>query len=177
MRAVAARRSRAADGARVRVMTVHAAKGLEFDEVVLGALGNSLDDVRARSASVAIIPADDAGTPAAVGPVASLELVAHSPLLAAFRAESETARLGDALSALYVGLTRAKEAVHLVCPPPTKEDTPSVTACWMLRRSVGGFETAYLAAAARLPGPVTFVTFDAGQIPVAMSLGFAVESL
>jgi ATP-dependent exoDNAse (exonuclease V) beta subunit len=152
VRAVAARRSRAADGARVRVMTVHAAKGLEFDEVVLGALGNSLDDVRARSASVAIIPADDAGTPAAVGPVASLELVAHSPLLAAFRAESETARLGDALSALYVGLTRAKEAVHLVCPPPTKEDTPSVTACWMLRRSVGGFETAYLAAAGLADG-------------------------
>ena len=35
----------------------------------------------------------------------------------------------------------------------------------------------HLAAASRLPGPVTFVTFDAAQIPVAMSLGFAVESL
>jgi predicted nucleic acid-binding protein len=35
----------------------------------------------------------------------------------------------------------------------------------------------HLAAAARLPGPVTFLTFDAGQIPVAMSLGLAVESL
>lgn len=35
----------------------------------------------------------------------------------------------------------------------------------------------HLAAASRLPSPVTFVTFDAAQIPVALSLGFAVDSL
>jgi predicted nucleic acid-binding protein len=34
----------------------------------------------------------------------------------------------------------------------------------------------HLAAADRLPRPLTFVTFDPGQIPVAMSLGFAVLS-
>ncbi len=165
--AMASRKSRAADSARVRVMTVHAAKGLEFDEVVLGALGNSLDDVRARSTTVAVIPADDEGTPAAVGPVAPLALVAHSSLLAAFRAESETARLGDALSALYVGLTRAKEAVHLVCPPPSGKDTPAVTACWMLRRAVDGFEAAYLAAAGVAPGDSfwEFRGVDNGPLP------------
>jgi predicted nucleic acid-binding protein len=32
----------------------------------------------------------------------------------------------------------------------------------------------HLAAADRLPGPVTFVTFDATQIPVALALGFEV---
>jgi uncharacterized protein len=34
----------------------------------------------------------------------------------------------------------------------------------------------HLAAADRLPRPVTFATFDAGQIPVALSLGFEVLS-
>jgi predicted nucleic acid-binding protein len=34
----------------------------------------------------------------------------------------------------------------------------------------------HLAAAARLPQPVTFVTFDPRQIPVALALGFAVAS-
>lgn len=34
----------------------------------------------------------------------------------------------------------------------------------------------HLAAATRLPQPIRFVTFDAGQIPVALSLGFEVIS-
>ncbi|CAN5411972.1 hypothetical protein BH10ACT1_BH10ACT1_31240 [soil metagenome] len=34
----------------------------------------------------------------------------------------------------------------------------------------------HLAAATRLPGPVTFLTFDPRQIPVALALGFAVAS-
>lgn len=34
----------------------------------------------------------------------------------------------------------------------------------------------HLAAADRLPRPVTFVTFDPGQIPVALSMGFDVVS-
>lgn len=34
----------------------------------------------------------------------------------------------------------------------------------------------HLAAADRLPRPLTFVTFDPGQIPVAMSLGYDVRS-
>ena len=34
----------------------------------------------------------------------------------------------------------------------------------------------HLAAADRLPRPLTFVTFDAAQIPVALSLGFNVVS-
>jgi hypothetical protein len=34
----------------------------------------------------------------------------------------------------------------------------------------------HLAAADRLPRPLQFVTFDPGQIPVAMSLGFDVVS-
>ncbi len=40
-----------------------------------------------------------------------------------------------------------------------------------------GFSTAlHLSAAARLPGRTQFVTFDASQIPVAMSFGFEIVS-
>jgi predicted nucleic acid-binding protein len=40
-----------------------------------------------------------------------------------------------------------------------------------------GFSTAlHLCAAARLPGRTQFVTFDASQIPVAMSFGFEIVS-
>jgi hypothetical protein len=34
----------------------------------------------------------------------------------------------------------------------------------------------HLAAADRLPRPLSFVTFDASQIPVALSMGFDVVS-
>lgn len=37
-------------------------------------------------------------------------------------------------------------------------------------------DAVHLAAADRLPRPVSFVTFDAAQIPVALSLGFEVVS-
>ena len=41
---------------------------------------------------------------------------------------------------------------------------------------VGVSAALHLAAASRLPAPVHFVTFDASQIPVALSLGFEVVS-
>jgi predicted nucleic acid-binding protein len=41
---------------------------------------------------------------------------------------------------------------------------------------VGTSSAIHLAAAARLPGPITFVTFDPAQITVALALGFDVRS-
>ena len=41
---------------------------------------------------------------------------------------------------------------------------------------VGVSAALHLASAARLPAPIRFVTFDASQIPVALSLGFDVMS-
>lgn len=47
----------------------------------------------------------------------------------------------------------------------------------LCRRQPIGMSTAlHLAGASRLPAPVSFVTFDATQIPVALSLGFTVVS-
>lgn len=44
------------------------------------------------------------------------------------------------------------------------------------QQPVGMASALHLSAAARLPAPVHFVTFDAAQIPVALSLGFTVVS-
>jgi predicted nucleic acid-binding protein len=44
------------------------------------------------------------------------------------------------------------------------------------RQPVGISAALHLAAATRLPAPVQYVTFDAAQIPVALSLGFEVVS-
>ena len=44
------------------------------------------------------------------------------------------------------------------------------------RQPVGISAALHLAAASRLPAPVQYLTFDAAQIPVALSLGFEVVS-
>lgn len=63
--------------------------------------------------------------------------------------------------------------VHVVPVDPALLDA----ATEMCRRQPVGMSAAiHLAGAARLPAPVTFVTFDAAQIPVALSLGFSVVS-
>ena len=148
VRAVAQRMSGAAEQARIRVMTVHMSKGLEFDEVVFASMGQAMGRVEGGVGEWAALVPDPTGGPVAIAPVVSQDLMAMSPLLAAFRAEAQVARLGDDVSKLYVAFTRAKEAVHLVCPPPTKEDEPRLTPTWVLRRAIDGFSDAYEAAAA-----------------------------
>ncbi len=142
VRAVESRRSRTGEEARVRVMTVHASKGLEFDEVVVGSLGRGMGKVTAGPGEwVALMP-DPLGPPVAIAPVAPLHFCEFSPLLGAFRAEAAVQRLSDDLSALYVAVTRAREAVHLVCPPRSTKDEPNATPVWLLRRAFDDFDQA-----------------------------------
>jgi ATP-dependent exoDNAse (exonuclease V) beta subunit len=147
VRAVESRRSRTGEEARVRVMTVHASKGLEFDEVVVGSTGRAMGRLAAGPGEWVALAPDPLAGPTAVAPVAPLQFCDFSPLLAAFRAEATVLRLSDDLSALYVAVTRAREAVHLVCPPRSKDDEPKVTAAWILRRAFDGFEQAMQAHA------------------------------
>ena len=142
VRSVESRRSRTGEEARVRVMTVHASKGLEFDEVVVGSMGRTMGRLAAGPGEWVALSPDPLAGPEAVAPVAPLQFCDFSPLLAAFRAEATVLRLSDDLSALYVAVTRAREAVHLVCPPRTKDDEPKVTPAWILRRAFDGFDLA-----------------------------------
>jgi len=135
--------SRTVSGDRIRVMTVHASKGLEFDEVILPTLDDALDEVKATTGAWASINDGPGGAPLAIGPIVRKDLAERSPLLAAINTEARVIKLFDGLSAFYVALTRAKSGVHLVCTEPTNDDEPKLTPLWLLRVSVQGFDDAY----------------------------------
>lgn len=102
--------------AKVRVMTIHRAKGLEFDAVVLPDLDTLSLSERSRDP---FLPYREGGT----GPVKRIfpKLKRHEAVLfpevrpAEEQAKEVTVR--DVLSMLYVGLTRARHAVHVFVAP------------------------------------------------------------
>ena len=101
--------------AQVQVMTIHQSKGLEFDAVVLPELYASLAPDRGE----ALIPKrdPDTGRVVQVYPGMSKERLALFPEAESADQELRSADLRDRLSVLYVALTRAKYALHLVLPP------------------------------------------------------------
>ena len=104
-------RSSAASDARVKVMTVHRSKGLEFDEVVLPSVEAKWGEVRAQWSAVR--DAAD-GPPALVGPLLGADMRGWMPELELLRRDEHHRRLLDDLSGFYVALTRARRAVHIV---------------------------------------------------------------
>ena len=97
----------------VRVMTVHQAKGLEFDAVVLPELNAHLTG---GGRGPAALPERDPGTGRVlrVFPRVKKDLRALFPEMAEAHRQQQEAALRDALSLLYVAVTRAKRAVHLL---------------------------------------------------------------
>lgn len=72
------------------------------------------------------------------------------------------------------GLRRLWDHLYIVPVEPRLLDAATA----LCRRQPVRLQHAlHLAAAAALPGPVRFVTFDAAQIPVALELGLDVVSL
>ena len=98
----------------VRVMTVHRSKGLEFDVVVLPELYAGL-----MGRPPAVTPERDPGTGRIVKvyPKVKKALLPLFPEVGRAVGELEAADLRDGLSLLYVALTRARHALHLVVPP------------------------------------------------------------
>jgi len=88
-------------GARVRVMTIHQSKGLQFDVVVLPQLYPSLEKSGDRNP---VVPATDKATRILL------------PELQEAHEQNRAFRLRDELSALYVAMTRARYALHMVVP-------------------------------------------------------------
>ncbi len=108
----------------VRVMTVHKAKGLGFDLVILPdlegqKLGQARDGIAVhRSAAREVewvfdLPAKDIAT--------------NDPVLAAHLREAEAAACYEKLSLLYVAMTRAKRAMYLVIKPSGKSTSRNFT--------------------------------------------------
>ena len=118
----------------IRVMTVHQAKGLEFDAVVLPELDGALVRTTGRS-----VP--DVGRlgepPLAMSRYLSSKswhFLAPNWQLAYGRQAS--AAITEALCLLYVAVTRARYALYLIIPPATKSDFATRTAASLIYHAI-----------------------------------------
>ncbi|MGD2124340.1 MAG: UvrD-helicase domain-containing protein, partial [Gemmatimonadota bacterium] len=102
-------------GAPIRVMTVHQSKGLEFDVVVLPHLYQSLEQAGGRDP---VVPLRDetTGRVVQVHPATNKTVRTLLPHLQRAHEQNRAARLRDEFSALYVAMTRARFALHMLVP-------------------------------------------------------------
>lgn len=107
----------------VRVMTIHGAKGLEFDVVVLP----ELEEPLSRGKFAHLVQRDEHGQPQAVFAAAAKEICELSPQLKQAYATAQAQQVQDELCALYVGMTRARYALHLLIKPLGKREHGGIT--------------------------------------------------
>ncbi|QDT12304.1 UvrD-helicase domain-containing protein [Planctomycetes bacterium K23_9] len=118
----------------VRVMTVHQAKGLEFDAVVLPEFDSAL--TRGGSGCVADVP-DLGQPPKAI--TRSVKQAAWHFLPRAWQqafGDQAAGEMTEAMCLMYVAMTRAKQALHIVIQPPTKSAFETKTPSSLLYHSL-----------------------------------------
>jgi len=119
----------------VRIMTVHRSKGLEFDTVVLPELDGSL---AGRGGAQAVpFRAVPGGPVTRIFPGMPRQLAEMFADLAPALAQRRDAELRDALSGLYVALTRARHALHLLLPPDGSRASGARSPAVLLRHALG----------------------------------------
>jgi len=101
--------------AKLRVMTVHKSKGLEFDVVVLHELDKGF--IRAQTDYLVDQP-DPTGPILAVYDGARKSLRALAPSLEAAYLQYRNRQVKEGLAGLYVGMTRARYALHMIVAAP-----------------------------------------------------------
>ena len=110
-----------ASTANVRVMTMHASKGLEFDEVVLPWIDAKM--VKEVSPVCRGWSVDPLGAIRAIAPMVTKEERLHTPIMRAFHEQAFAGDLADRLSLLYVAITRARSGLHLLFRPFKKKNS------------------------------------------------------
>jgi ATP-dependent exoDNAse (exonuclease V) beta subunit len=98
----------------VRVMTIHKSKGLGFDVVIVPELeGNRIDEPRGGLA----VQTNDVHEPEWVLEMPPGLFARNDAVLGAWRAQAEQDATYEALSLLYVAMTRAKRAMFVITEP------------------------------------------------------------
>jgi ATP-dependent helicase/nuclease subunit A len=123
--------------AQVRVMTVHQAKGLEFDVVILPELEQKLEGQRPPTWHQRLDPRDAAS---GLGVCQHFKKELHEllPQIVQLERERKQANVTESLCGLYVAVTRARHALHLVLGPEAKpEREPTATAAGFARAALG----------------------------------------
>lgn len=123
--------------AAVRVMTVHQAKGLEFDAVILPELDEPL--TRPRSQPIAFRRAPTERISRIFPHVSShiRPLLGDIPELEAAVEQAASAEIRDALSGLYVAMTRARHATYVLVKPDGRNGMGKAkTAARLLRHAL-----------------------------------------
>ncbi|MEM9800012.1 MAG: UvrD-helicase domain-containing protein [Planctomycetota bacterium] len=105
--------------ARVQVMTIHASKGLEFDVVVLPELGRRID---ISVDGIAVDRESEVDRPRLATTVPKSAIAQQHPTLARLVADEQRRITTDALSSLYVALTRAIHGLELILTGPPKSN-------------------------------------------------------
>lgn len=113
---VRASRVQPGGGGAIRVMTLHAAKGLEFDAVVLADLDHPLEGRRDAILIDAHGAEDqDPTAPDTRASLAGIQAVrAHSPTLSSMHERWSQRAVYDNLCLLYVGMTRARHHLEII---------------------------------------------------------------
>jgi ATP-dependent helicase/nuclease subunit A len=116
----------------VVVMTVHKAKGLEFDAVILPDLsGTDRQMTHLETGNLAVFEvseeeaAETGKQPGWVLPIPSQKLAQLDPVLNQFRQKTARRRLYEELCLLYVAVTRARQGLYFVIPAARDKNNDS----------------------------------------------------
>nr|HRJ51063.1 3'-5' exonuclease [Phycisphaerales bacterium] len=119
----------------VRVMTTHAAKGLEFDAVV----APDLDGIVPQRTPEVLAWRDDL-----LGPITRLSLNAaecvrrSNPILSALADDRRRRDIREGLCLLYVTMTRARHYLEMIIHRPPKEESTAFRLAHVVRYALGG---------------------------------------